>query len=665
MRIDVLNPRVLPYAVTLGFLGAGAFVGLVVATGNLVMIALVIGGVTGLMLLNALPVAVWLILIGVLLVSGPLAYFFPGLSKLTWLFSLLGIFMAGAALLYGVAGKETPNRPIPPFVVLALAMAVLAGVGAIFSNGSMAEISAGAKRQYQFWGVLFLFAVVPFSVVSVKRWMLFLLGVAIAQLPFALYQRLILMPQVVGFEQPGFVPFDIIVGSFEGSMFGGGASAIMALFEVLASIALFCAWREKLISGARCLLLAVPVVAPLALGETKVVMFLIPVVLLASFYDTIAKRPLAFLGGAIMTVLIGGVLAYVYFAVQVSGEVTVAENLADTFAYNFGDRGYYGTGVNRLTAVPYWFQAQTWAEPVRVLFGYGIGSAYGMDGRVLLPGHAFVAHPGMHIDLLAASQLLWESGLIGTLLFYGVLLGATRSAMKSLGEAQSAWDRVLCRVLLGALGSTLLMSVYSSSMVVLVTHSFLVAFTLGLVAWRARYGPLALDPADFARARAMPGGGSVGRMRGRKFKHWSSTDVPGFAGGFDGGLMAGSAAAGAATGGFAQTSQTAARPSQAFRPGDWPVRRGASGHSTSPQSPSDRQSGRSTDFAGAGRASVDASGAAARPASRDAEPMFATDDEPIDVLRSGRDARQSRRDALRRQGRIDPVIDVSDDDPLR
>ena len=38
MRIDLLNPRVLPYAVTLGFLGAGALVGMVVATGSLVLI---------------------------------------------------------------------------------------------------------------------------------------------------------------------------------------------------------------------------------------------------------------------------------------------------------------------------------------------------------------------------------------------------------------------------------------------------------------------------------------------------------------------------------------------------------------------------------------------------------------------------------------------------
>jgi hypothetical protein len=150
MRADFLNnPRLLPYAVTLGFLGIGAMLGLVVATGRLVPIALVVGGVAGIVLLNALPLAVWLLIPGVLLVSGPVGYFLPGLSKLSWLFSLLGVFMSGAALLYAAAGRVKPTRPMPWFVITALLLAVMALVSVAFSNGSMAEISAGLSVQQQ------------------------------------------------------------------------------------------------------------------------------------------------------------------------------------------------------------------------------------------------------------------------------------------------------------------------------------------------------------------------------------------------------------------------------------------------------------------------------------------------------------------------------------
>ena len=664
MRVDLLSPRLLPYAVTVGFLGAGALLGLVVATGRLVPIALVIGGVAGLVLLNALPLAVWLLIPGVLLVSGPVGYFFPGLSKISWLFSLLGVFMSGAALLYAAAGRERPARPLPWFVVTALLLAVLALLSTFFSNGSMAEISAGLKRQFQFWGVVFLFAVYPFSGTTVKRWLVFMLGVALVQLPFTAYQRFVLVPQVMGFEAPGFVPFDIIVGSFEGSMFGGGSSAIMAMYQVVATVGLYCAFRERLIGGLTFAALLVLVAAPLALGETKVVLFLIPIVLLAAYCDTIAKRPLAFAGGVVATIALGAVLGYVYFLVQVAGDVTLEENLANTLAYNFGERGYYGTGVNRLTAVPYWFESQTWAEPMRTLFGWGIGSAYGVDGRVPLPGHIFVAHPGMHIDLVSASQMLWELGAVGTLLFYATFLGALIVAKRNLDEAKSAWDTTFCRIALGSLGASFLMSFYSSSMLVLVSHSFLLALTLGLIAWRSRHGPMALTARDQPRHAGSPG---PVRMKGKKFRHWQDA-MP----------SPGPAFTPAGQGGAAFASMSdAASPAAGVPRRSRPNAGGASGAAWASEAAwkeplradSSRAGGPSgAGFRDAGFADV-GSPSAARATRRPSfgqtpdtgGPMFATDvepdaDEDVRGARSRRPGRSNGDSGSR--GRIEPVIDI-------
>ena len=641
MRVDFLSPRLLPWVLTLGFLGAGALLGLVVATGKLVPIALVIGGVAGLVLLNALPLAVWLLIIGVLLISGPVGYFFPGLSKLSWLFSLLGVFMSGAALLYAAAGRVRPARPVPWFVVTALLLAVMALLSTVFSNGSMNEISAGLKRQFQFWGVIFLFAVYPFSSTSVRRWLIFLLGVALVQLPFSVYQRFVLVPQVMGFEAPGFVPFDIIVGSFEGSMFGGGSSAIMAMFQVIAAIGLYCAFREKLIGAVLFMLLLLLVAAPLALGETKVVMLLIPVVLLAAFCDTISRRPLAFIGGAAATALLGLALGYVYFLVQVSGDVTLDENLADTLAYNFGERGYYGTGVNRLTAVPYWFESQSWAEPLRTLFGWGIGSAYGVDGRVPLPGHIFVAHPGMHIDLVSASQILWELGAVGALLFYATFVGALVVGKRNLDEAKSAWDATFCRVMLGSLGASFLMSFYSSSMLVLVSHSFSLALTLGLIAWRVRHGPMELAPRDLERSFGMP---EQVKMKGGKFRHWQDV-MPGSPPAFSPGARG--AAAFASTGGAAGAASGKPAPSRPAASGPGYPWSGASAAGAGAEgfAPSARSSGPESSFARGTGAS---------------KPMFATDVEP-ELNGGARSDRSGRpRDARAERGRIEPIIDIED-----
>ncbi|MDO4232814.1 MAG: hypothetical protein Q4D19_11850, partial [Lautropia sp.] len=497
------------------FLFAGAVVGLVVATGNLIMIALVVGGIAGLLLLNALPAAVWLLLIGVFLINGPIGYFWPSLAKVSWLFSLLGIFMSGAALLYAVAGSRRFERPMPAFIYFSLVFVLLALVSALLSDGGLGEVASGAKRYFHFWGVMFLLAVIPFTEKQVRNWLLFLLGAGLVQLPLTLYQYLVLMPGVMGFDKPGFVPFDIIVGSFEGSITGGGASSILAMFLVLMALAVFVSWREKILNGFAALALIAVLLTPLGLGETKIVIIIMPVVLFAAYFDLVAKRPLAFLGIVIVTLIAGAVLGYLYFTVQVAGDMANMapdEILRDTFEYNFGSRGYYATGVNRLTAVPYWFESQSWNNPLKTLFGTGLGSSYGVDGLVPEPGHMFSLHRGMHIDLLTTSTVLWDVGFVGAVVYFGVFVGAMINVAKCLREATTGFDRMLCRLLMAGLAVTLVMSMYTNTAVLLVSHGFIVSFVLGLVAWRYRHGPLSPTVADLKRSQKakarMAGGGA-------------------------------------------------------------------------------------------------------------------------------------------------------------
>ncbi len=497
----------LPILMGGAFLAAGVVVGLVVATGDLILMALALGGIAGLLLLNALPIAVWMLLAGVLLINGPVGFFSPGMARVSWLFSLLGIFLAGASVLYAAVGNKHFQRPMPAFIYTAIAFMLVAVLGTFFSQGPLSEIAAGARRHFQFWGVMFLLAVVPFTERQVRGWMLFLVGVALAQLPFTLYQRVVLVPTVLSYDRPGFVPFDIIVGSFEGSLTGGGASAIMAMFQVLLLFGVFCAWREKLLNGFWTLLLSVGIILPLGLGETKVVIAVIPVILFSAYFDMVAKRPLAFLGMVIATLIAGGVLGYFYFIVQVAGdlaEVSTADNIRDTIEYNFGTRSYYATGLNRITAIPYWFESQSWNNPLHTLFGTGLGSSYGVDGLVPDRGHMFEAHPGMHIDLLAASAILWDFGIVGALLYFGMIFGALRVAFKCLKQAQTSWDRVLCRTLVASLAVTVLMSFYSNSGVLLASHGFLIFLTLGLVAWRYRHGPMQPTAGERRRGFGVP-----------------------------------------------------------------------------------------------------------------------------------------------------------------
>lgn len=487
------NDRFVHALLTVGFLGMGAFAGLVVSTGSPTLIAFAVGALTGVMLLNFLQATVWLLVGGVLFMVGPIMYFVPELNKLSWLFSVLGFFMLGSAILYLGIGRRQFQRPMPAHVILAMVVMAYAVLSLLFSNGSFDEWSGAFKRQFHFWGMILLLAAVPFAERSVRGWLKLLLLAAIVQLPVAAYQRFVLMPRVEGLEKPGFVPFDIITGTFEGSPTTGGASAVMAMYLVLAAISLVCAYRERAISGSVFWLLLLLVIAPLGLGETKVVLFLIPLALLGAFSDLVLRKPLAFLGATVVTGFLSAVLVFLYFTVQVDGrDMTLQDRIDETISYNVGNTGYYGTGVNRLTAVPYWVEQHHLSDPARPLFGYGMGASYGADGHVPVTGHIFDAHPGQHIDLTTAATILWDYGAFGGLLWIAMLLSAWIAASRSLKEARTPLDRTLCRILLASLAITPLMLMYSSSPIQFPTHTMLLALTLGLVAWRARNGPMSI-----------------------------------------------------------------------------------------------------------------------------------------------------------------------------
>ena len=480
-----------------GFVFFAIATGLVVSTGKPVLIALAMGGLTGLVLLNYLPVAAWLVIGGVLLAVGPIGYFLPALIKLNWLFSVLGFFLMAASFLHMGIGKQHYKTPMPIHVKLAGAFFFYALITIFFHEGNMSEVTGALKRQFHFFGLLMLFAFVPIPASMIHQLLKFLAIVAVIQVPVSLYQRFMLVPLVEGLEKPGFVALDIVVGTFEGTPTGGGASAVMAMYLVLAGVGLICAVREKLINQKTFWALFLLAMAPLGLGETKIVLFLIPLALLGAFGDSVGKRPVMFIGGAILTAMVTAVLVYLYFLVQVDGrQMTFTERLDETLAYNVGESSYYETGVNRMTAIPYWAESHHLSDPARPIFGYGIGAAFGGDGRSPVRGYVYDAHSGMFIDLVAASSLLWDYGIVGMFLWLAVLFAAWLACTRALKSATSPLDRTLCRLLNASLVVSVLMLIYSSSVLLFPTHTMLYWLTLALVAWRLRHGPIDSDHAD-------------------------------------------------------------------------------------------------------------------------------------------------------------------------
>lgn len=479
------------WLILLGFLTAGVFGGVVVASGNLVLIGLAVGAIVGIIMLSAIEAVIWVILVGTLLISGPLFLFFPGLSKLAWLFSMLGFFLTVAAILYAGTRRFDDRGPVPAFVPL-LAVFIVASLGmSVFSGGDFGEILSAVKRQYQYWGLLFALAVCPIRTVSIRNWTVFLFLLSLMQFPMALYQRVVLVPMRHNMMVAGgawATPVDIVAGTFEAALDGAGNSAGMSYFLIVVLAGLLCCYRENMIGAGKLMLFSAMVAAPLALGETKVVVVMMPLALAVVYSDVLRKRPLTFLAGAVVILMGALALGYVYM----SGSENDANNLGlqgriqDMWDYNFGDRGYYGgRGLNRTTVITYWWQKHGLSDPVGLIFGHGLGSSF--DGSLEYLGHIARQHPRMNIGLTSISVLLWDFGLLGLVVYLTILAMAFRSAGILARSAAHGMDRTLMKTAQASIVTQCVLLNHADGAMSGVTVQVMLGLTLGLIAWRWRH----------------------------------------------------------------------------------------------------------------------------------------------------------------------------------
>jgi len=476
--------------VVIGFALAAAMGAAVIATGNLVASGLIVGALLGVLMLDAPALAVWIVLVGALAVTGPLVMHQPQFARLAWLFSVLGMFLMAAALLHAATARRSLSaRAGPPGVVLlAAAVLVYALVGAVFSAGPSEESMSGFKRQFQYWGLLFAFALVPFTALQVSRWLRFLFVLGLLQLPFAVYQRIVLVPRRMNMPNE-VVPVDIVTGTFEGSITGGANDNVMALFLISVLLGLLALRREGLIRDRLLWPLIVVVMMPLSLGETKMALLLLPLGLGALYADVARRRPFAFVAGGLATLTLVAALFYSYIALQVSdgrSGMSFRQRLEQNIEYNVGQRGYYGgASLNRGNVVPFWWSRHGLNDPLGTVFGHGLGSAHGSRGTERL-GHMDRRYPGYSIGLTALATHLWEGGLLGATLFGAMLLAAWHTAGRLVARAAPGADRALCRTLHAALLLFVPMWLAMDTPLLAASLQVLMATVLGLIAWRWR-----------------------------------------------------------------------------------------------------------------------------------------------------------------------------------
>ena len=413
--------------------------GLVASFGS-PLLALFLVALAMAVVLAASPLALlWLVVVGGLILAGVAELYLPAIRQARWGVVIASIGLGIISLLTWAwrqkAGHLAKPEPWSPIAVWAVVFFVIALFSGFINHGISLDTTAGFKNYFQVWSILLAFALLPLRAVSVERFMAFLVWLGLLQFPFILHQHFVLVPQRLA--KGSVAAQDILVGTFSGSMTGGGASAAMAVLLLIALVICIARWRSGMMSLLALVSVTVIFLVPPTIGEDKIVLVLLPVGLALVFEDKIRRSPMRAM--ALLTACACLLLAmFAVFTIlphpSGSRSLTLDEYWQESWSYNLGDRGYGNDILNRTSVYPFWAKYQSSSGSiVNVLIGYGPGATNASS----LSAHSLSRDqfPGYGIGLTGISGLLWDVGVLGTVAALDFFLSAFRLARRLVRQA--------------------------------------------------------------------------------------------------------------------------------------------------------------------------------------------------------------------------------------
>lgn len=420
-------------------LATALFCGLVASFGNLLIAFFLASLFAAGFLLSSPTLLLWIVLIGGLVVAGISELYIPALRQARWGVALAAIGLGAASIILGAWSrrKDAPPPAWSSTVIWCLLFLLVSLFSSILNQGLSFDSVVGLKNYFQVWGILLAFALLPITAVFADRIIAALFWLGLIQLPFVLHQHFFLVPQRMTAlnEARGMVAQDILVGTFSGSMTGGGAGPAMAVLLLITIILAIAYWRSKHLTLMRLLLVCATCSLPIAIGEHKIALFLFPVGFFLVFEDRIRKNPVRAIGLAGMSaaVLIALFIAFTLLPrTGNSRSMTADEYWQQMWSYNLGDKGYGNAVLNRTTVYPFWASHHQSAggSVANTLLGYGPSSSKDSRGSLAERSLATERYPGYFIGLTGVSGLLWDVGLLGTIAALAIFLSAFLSVRR-------------------------------------------------------------------------------------------------------------------------------------------------------------------------------------------------------------------------------------------
>jgi hypothetical protein len=437
-----------------GAVAAACVAGLVCASGEPVLVAVLLAALFALVVLRSRRHLLPAILAGALLIVGSVQLYAPQVRYVKYVLPVMAAVLLLHALRDRIGAAPRPPSARAPeqgsaVVAWALAFIAIACASmalAMVENRNAGLIVLGVRDYFIMWSVFFALALARWRPQDRLDALPFLLlAVALLQLPFVAHQYYFLVPLREGLGG-GIVPVDIVAGTFGASLFGGGANAVLALFMFMVSACLLALWKSGALPPWIAFALSFLLLSPVFVNEAKVSAIYLPVVFFMLFSRDLFRRPLRFLAAGAVGLGLLALLLSALTAFHPSGELRKWTELVElTVAQQTShpsERQGQWSELTRVSAITFWAEEQLDAHPVHILFGHGPGASRvqnAEEGVRLARTLAEKRYGGMRIGYTAISALLWDTGVLGVGAVLGLLLAAYRSAA-TLARASQGRD---------------------------------------------------------------------------------------------------------------------------------------------------------------------------------------------------------------------------------
>ena len=466
--------------------GLGVLGGVLSATGKPQLIAVFFGLVVVAMIVSSRTALLWFVLIGGLVVAGVCQLYVPTLKYVRYVVPLA----TGPLLLHGfmdylLSWTRTQHAPMPVTMRWALAFVLTCLVSVLINASDPAVTLLGVKGYFQMWGLFLGLVIIRWGPAMTRQLCMGILVIALLQLPFVAHEYFVLAPTRI---RPGFVAVDIVAGTFGALLDGGGATAVLAAFQILVVSCLVALWKNGALSGLKLLVLSPLLLAPMLVNEVKIAVLYLPLTFVVMFYRDIVARPMKFLMAGIGLLGILAALMAALVAAQPSSKVQSWSDLVsfviERQSADIGERGEHYGELTRVTALTFWAKEHVATNPAYTLLGHGLGASRDASGALdITDTLAEKRYGGMNIGYTALSALLWDTGIIGLVTVLGMFASAFLAA-GGLANHFRGKDRFRTGLFEGLQGGIAVLTLSLASRDYFVTHlpfQTIVYLTIGFI----------------------------------------------------------------------------------------------------------------------------------------------------------------------------------------